>query len=116
MHNYRELKIWHKAIELSVEIYELVADFPSDEKFGIISQLRRASVSVPSNIAEGSSRKSQKEFAHYLSMSLGSLFEIETQLTISNRIKYIDNKNLEEFKIKITDLVKMIMAFKNHIK
>jgi four helix bundle protein len=116
MHNYRELKIWHKAIELSVEIYELVADFPSDEKFGIVSQLRRASVSVPSNIAEGSSRKSQKEFAHYLSMSLGSLFEIETQLTISNRIRYIDNKNLEEFKIKITDLVKMIMAFKNHIK
>jgi len=95
MHNYRELKIWHKAIELSAEIYKLVADFPSDEKFGIVSQLRRASVSVPSNIAEGSRRKSQKEFAHYLSMSLGSLFEIETQLTISNRIKHIDNKNLE---------------------
>lgn len=116
MHNYRELKIWQKAIDLSEDIYMLVADFPTDEKFGIVSQLRRASVSVPSNIAEGSSRKSEKEFAHYLSMSLGSLFEIETQLIISNRVDYIKDETLEEFKNKITDLIKMIMAFKNHIK
>ncbi len=116
MHNYRELKIWHKAIDLSVDIYELVADFPSDEKFGIVSQLRRASVSVPSNIAEGSSRKSEKEFAHYLSMSLGSLFEIETQLIISNRVDYIKEETLEEYKAKITDIIKMIMAFRKHIK
>ena len=89
MHNYRELKIWHKAIDLSVDIYELVADYPNDEKFGLVSQLRRASVSVPSNIAEGSSRGSEKDFARFLTMSLGSLFEIETQLIISQRVNYI---------------------------
>ncbi len=116
MHNYKELKIWHKAIDLSVDIYELVAGFPSDEKFGITSQLRRASVSVPSNIAEGSSRGSEKDFVRFLTMSLGSLFETETQLIISNRVNYIENTQLEEFKTKITDLIKMIMAFKNHIK
>jgi four helix bundle protein len=86
MHNYRELKIWRNSIDLSVDIYELVANFPSNEKFGLVSQLRRASVSVPSNIAEGSSRGSEKDFAHFLTMSLGSLFEIETQLIISQRV------------------------------
>jgi len=116
MHNYRELKIWHKAIDLSVDIYELVADYPNDEKFGLVSQLRRASVSVPSNIAEGSSRGSEKDFARFLTMSLGSLFEIETQLIISQRVNYIKNDELEEFKTKIIDLIRMIMAFKKHIK
>ncbi len=116
MHNYRELKIWHKAIDFSVDIYELVADFPTDEKFGLFSQLRRASVSVPSNIAEGSSRGTEKDFARFLTMSLGSFFEIETQLIISQRVNYIKNDELEEFKTKITDLIRMIMAFKKHIK
>lgn len=116
MHNYRELKIWHNAIDLSVDIYQLVADFPSDEKFGLVSQLRRASVSVPSNIAEGSSRGSEKDFARFLTMSLGSLFEIETQLIISQRVGYIQNSELEKFKNQITDLIKMIMAFKKYIK
>ena len=93
MHNYRELKIWHNSIDLSVDIYELVANFPSNKKFGLVSQLRRASVSVPSNIAEGSSRGSEKDFARFLTMSLGSLFEIETQLIISQRVGYIQESD-----------------------
>lgn len=116
MHNYRELKIWQKAIDLSEDIYKLVSNFPADEKFGLTSQLKRASVSVASNIAEGTSRRTAVDFNRFLSMSLGSLFEIETQLIIAQRIKLISNETCEIYKIKITELIKMIMAFKNHIK
>ena len=116
MHNYRELKIWQKSIDLSEDIYQLVKGFPDDEKFGLTSQLKRASVSVASNIAEGTSRRTTVDFSRFLSMSLGSLFEIETQLIIAERIKIISEETCIEYKHKITELIKMIMAFKNHIK
>jgi len=83
MHNFKDLRVWQKSIELTTDIYKLLASFPTDEKFGLISQLKRAAVSVPSNIAEGAGRNSNKEFNHFLSISLGSLFELKTQLIIS---------------------------------
>tara|TARA_B110000908_G_scaffold81088_1_gene97224 strand:- start:123 stop:476 length:354 start_codon:yes stop_codon:yes gene_type:complete len=116
MHNYKELKIWIKGIDLAESIYKTVSNFPESEKYGIISQLKRASISVSSNIAEGASRKSQKEFSHFLSISLGSLFEIETQLVIANRIKYITDKALEELTEQINELIKMIIGFKRQLK
>ena len=83
MHNFKDLRVWQKSIQLTTDIYKLLASFPTDEKFGLISQLKRAAVSVPSNIAEGAGRNSNKEFNHFLSISLGSLFELKTQLIIS---------------------------------
>jgi four helix bundle protein len=115
MHNYRELKIWQNSIELSEKIYSITLAFPNEEKFGLSSQLRRASVSVPSNIAEGTSRKSDKEFNHFLSISLGSLFEIETQLTIASRVGYLSEIELEKLNSTVKQLIKMIMSFRKSV-
>lgn len=115
MHNYKELKIWQNAIDLSEKIYQIVANFPSEEKFGLSSQLKRASVSVASNIAEGTSRSSDKEFNYFLSISLGSLFEIETQVTIAFRVGYISKNELENLYSEIKQLIKMMMAFKKSV-
>jgi four helix bundle protein len=79
-HNYRELKVWQKAIDLVIKVYKLTNQFPTTEKYGLVSQINRAVVSIPSNIAEGCSRISNKDFQHFLSMALGSAFELETQL------------------------------------
>jgi four helix bundle protein len=87
--NYRELKVWQCGIELSEAIYHLTAGFPKDELYGLTSQMRRAAVSIPSNIAEGHSRESTKEYLHHLSFALGSLAELETQIVIAERLKYL---------------------------
>jgi len=84
MHNLQELKIWQKAINLSIGVYEITSNFPKEEKYGLISQIRRSAVSIPSNIAEGAGRNSNKEFVHFLSIANGSAFELQTQLIISN--------------------------------
>ncbi len=90
MHNLKELKLWHKAIELTTEVYRLTADFPKEEKYGLTSQIRRAAVSVPSNIAEGAGRNSNKEFVHFLAISNGSSYELQTQLIISKNLNLIN--------------------------
>src|SRR6187401_1440650 len=87
--NYRELKVWQHSIELSASIYQLTSGFPKEELYGLTSQMRRAAVSIPSNIAEGHSRESTKEYLHHLSFALGSLAELETQLVIAERLKYV---------------------------
>ena len=87
--SYRELIAWQKAMKLVTEVYEATQRFPSEERYGLTNQLRRASVSVPSNIAEGQARFSQKEFHHFLSQARGSLVEIETQLLIARHLKYL---------------------------
>jgi four helix bundle protein len=88
-HSYRELIAWQKAMKFVTEIYEATQRFPGEERYGLSNQLRRASVSVPSNIAEGQARFSQKEFHHFLSQARGSLAEIETQILIAKSLKYI---------------------------
>ncbi len=116
MHNFKELKVWQKAIDYCVEVYKYTASFPTEEKFGLISQLRRAAVSISSNIAEGSSRNSDKEFFHFLSISIGSSYESETQLIISNKLKYMNDTNFEEMTEKITEIQRMLNAFADTIK
>ena len=116
MHNFRELKVWQKSIEFSVEIYKITAFFPSEEKFGLISQLRRSAVSIPSNIAEGSSRTSNKEFFHFLSISIGSAYESETQMIIANKLKYVNDADFEVLERKVTEIQKMLNAFSEIIK
>ena len=88
MHRFKELEIWKKSRKFCSEIYSATADFPADEKFGLTNQLRRASVSIPSNIAEGSSRNSQKDFSRFLEIAIGSAYEIETQLIIASDLVF----------------------------
>ncbi len=85
MHNYKQLIVWQNAVELSVFIYQLTKAFPAEEKFGLVSQIRRAAVSVASNIAEGAGRNSDGEFIQFLGIAAGSLNELETQIIIANQ-------------------------------
>ena len=86
---YKDLIVWQKSMDLVEEVYALASHFPTEERFALWSQIVRAAVSVPSNIAEGSGRATQKEFLHFLSIARGSLYELSTQLTIAQRLGYI---------------------------
>lgn len=113
-HNYKNLKIWSLGIEIVVEVFELLKSFPKEEKFDLRSQISRCSVSIPSNIAEGSSR-SGKSFSHFIDIALGSSFELETQLIIANKKNYITNEQLQTIGEKIEEFQKMTMGFQNKL-
>jgi four helix bundle protein len=113
MHNLKELKIWKKAIDLAVEVYRVTALFPPEEKYGLISQIRRAAVSISSNIAEGAGRNSEKEFKYFLGIANGSSFELQTQLFISNKLSLLSNEDLEKMLQQIEELQKMNYGFQN---
>lgn len=115
MHQYKELKIWQKAMELVTRIYQVTNGFPNGEKFGLVSQINRCAVSIPSNIAEGAGRNSEKEFVRFLAISHASSFELETQLIISRNINYLSNDILNEFTDQITELQKMNFALQSRL-
>ncbi len=115
MNNYKELKLWQKAVDLAVRIYETASLFPKDEVFGLTSQLKRCAVSIPSNIAEGAGRNSKKDFNNFLGISYASSCELDTQLIIANRIKFIDDSLLESFQNEITEIQKMNWALKKSL-
>jgi four helix bundle protein len=106
MHNFKEMKIWQNAVYINILVYKLCNNFPVDEKFNLISQLKMASVSVPSNIAEGSSRGSNKDFLRYLKIALGSYRELQTQLIISNKLSFLSNQDFEEIDERIEEIQK----------
>ena len=116
MHKFKELEIWKKSRLFCSEIYKITSNFPESEKFGLTNQLRRASVSIPSNIAEGSSRSSNKDFARFLQITLGSAFEIETQLLIAYDLKFINNEELEKLSQNLESIIKMTSKFKSTLK
>ena len=95
MHNLKELKIWHKAIELSVAVYSATSNFPKEEVYGLTSQIKRSAISIPSNISEGAGRNSNKEFIHFLGIANGSSYELQTQLIISHKLNLISNDTLQ---------------------
>ena len=113
-HNYKNLKIWILGIEIVDDVFKITCEFPNDEKFGLISQINRCSISIPSNIAEGSSR-TNKSFSHFLDISLGSSFELETQLIIACKRNYITKTQLTNFEGKIQEFQKMTMGFQNKL-
>lgn len=115
MHNFRNLQIWKDAMDLAQEVYEATATIPTKETYGIVSQMTRAAVSIPSNIAEGSGR-SEKDFAHFLSIALGSLYELNTQIMLSERIGYMDNKQSVALQNKADKLQMMIAGFKRRLE
>lgn len=110
-HNFRQLRIWVDSVELSRDSYQLTQKFSNEHKFGIANQLYRAAVSIPSNIAEGSARKTEKDFAHFLSMSLGSAFELETQLIIAEKCNLCVEADYADLLLKIQSLQKRISTF-----
>lgn len=107
MHNLKELKVWQLSRNLVKEIYEITSEFPATEKYGLVSQLRRCSVSIPSNIAEGSGRKTDKDFTQFLNISLGSAFELETLTILCFDVGLINEEQLQNFSNKISEIQKM---------
>ncbi|MGO4920375.1 four helix bundle protein [Maribacter spongiicola] len=116
MRDFKKLEIWKNGITIVKHAYSLVQKLPSEEKFGLKSQLSRAAVSVPSNIAEGCSRNSEVEFKRFLEIALGSLFEVETQLIISEELKFLDSKELKSIYELISIESKMINSLISKIK
>ncbi len=112
MHNYQELKIWQEGRELVKAIYLVSAKFPKEELYGLTSQMRRAAVSIPSNIAEGTGRSGNVELQRFLDFALGSLFELETQTVLASDLGFINSEDFDKLKEQIKLLVKMIIKFK----
>lgn len=100
-HNLRKLNIWNEAVDLAVDVYKLTADFPKDEKFGLVSQMNSSAVSIPSNIAEGAGRNSSGEFVQFLGIANGSANELFTQMVISNKLGFVKDETLEAFEDRI---------------
>lgn len=115
-HNFKNLNIWKLALDLANEVYNLTDQFPKNEEFGLKSQLRRCSVSVASNIAEGSSRSSNKDFNRFLEICLGSLYELQTQIIISSNRNYFDLEKLDNIENKIIELQRMISGFQKKLQ
>jgi four helix bundle protein len=115
MRNFRTLLIWQKSIAIATDVYFFAASLPQEEKFGLRSQITRAAVSMASNIAEGCSRKSDKELAHFLEIALGSSFELETQLLICKNIKIGDHLIENELVLNLTSFQKMLNVYSSKI-
>jgi len=116
VHSYRDLKVWQLGVNLVVDTYELTKRFPKTEIFGLTSQIQRAAVSVPSNIAEGHARGGTREFLHFITISLGSVAELETQLLIAHRLKYVDNVALDHVLQSCEGVGKMLRALQKTLK
>src|SRR5690554_1932044 len=114
-HNYKNLKIWQLALEIANSISDVLLDFPTHDKFSLHSQISRSSISIPSNIAEGSAR-TDKSFSHFLDVSLGSSFELLTQLHIAKHRNYIDHELFNQLENKIEEFQRMTMAFQNNLQ
>ncbi len=110
MGNFKSLLVWQKSVSLVTDIYQLTEGFPKNEIFGLTSQLRRASVSIPSNISEGHSRRSTLDYIQFLKISRGSVAELETQLLISKNLKFITEEKYIEVDAKIVEISKMLNA------
>jgi four helix bundle protein len=110
--NYRDLLVWQKAMSLVEAIYELTHCFPVDERFGLVAQIRRAAVSIPSNIAEGQARKSTREFVQFISHAEGSLAEVDTQLTLGTRLGFCKTGESGEIFSRIEEIRKMLMSLR----
>jgi len=113
MEGHRDLQVWQKSVEFVTDIYRETATFPRSEVYGLTNQVRRAAVSVPSNIAEGSGRSSKKEFAQFLCHARGSLLEVETQLEIARNLGYLSDKSASELLSKANEIGRMLNGLRS---
>ena len=116
IHNFKALQVWQKAMDLVAFVYQLTGYFPKEEKYGLISQIQRSAVSIPSNIAEGSGRVSDKEFQHFISIAMGSSFELETQVMLAFRFKYINEEQMTVFDTMVKPVQKMSFGLYNSLQ
>lgn len=116
MNQYKNLRIWQKAMDLVIEVYLLTSGFPDSEKYGLINQMRRCAVSIPSNIAEGARRNGKSEFHHFLGIAKGSLAELETQIEISSRLNFKKDVDYEKLLAETDSLGRMISKLQSSIK
>ena len=116
MANFKELLVWQKSVQFVTEIYVVTKDFPSEEMYGLTSQLRRASISIPSNIAEGNSRRSKADYIQFLKIARGSCAEVETQVHIAKNLNYINDGTFSNVILKLTEIAKMINGLINFLK
>lgn len=116
MHNLKEIKIWHKAIDLAADVYRVTADLPKEERYGLTSQLRRSAVSVSSNIAEGAGRNTNGEFVHFLGVANGSAYELQTQLILAVKLSLLQEKNIKPLLSELDSLQKMIYRFQETLR
>lgn len=116
MRPHENLDVWKKSIDFVVAIYKATDRFPKEEKFGLTSQLRRAAVSIPANIAEGAGRRSDREFAHFLSNSQGSASEVDTELLIANRLELLLNDDFGELRSSLDEIGRMLTGLSQHVQ
>lgn len=110
MRNFKELKVWQKNFELSIACYRLTESFPASERYNLISQVNSAAISIPSNIAEGGSRSSEKEYRRFLEIALGSAYELETQILIVEALCYANANSLKSIIYKVKEVQKMLIG------
>ena len=115
MHRYKDLSVWQKAMDLVVEIYKVTEKFPSNERFGLVSQMNRCAISIPSTIAEEAGRNTTKDFDHFLAISLGSSFELHTQLVFSNRLGYVAVEVVEKLELELAHIQNMFVKLKKSL-
>jgi len=115
-HNFRNLEIWKRSRRFVSTIYKATSSLPESERYGLTSQIRRAAVSIPSNIAEGCGRDSNKELRQYLNISSGSLCEVETQLLLTSDLEFTQEKDVEIIISELIEIRKMIMSFRKHLQ
>lgn len=116
MRDFKQLLIWQKGFQIAIKSYKVVSSFPKEEKYSISSQITRSAVSIPSNIAEGSSRSSMKDYNRFLEISLGSTFELETQLMIAEAVNFGEKEQRDELLKDIDEEQKMLMSFMSKLK
>jgi four helix bundle protein len=116
MRPHEKLEVWSQAVDFVVSVYKITECFPKEEKFGLTSQIRRAAVSIPANIAEGAGRRSYKEFAHFLSNAQGSASELETELLIASRLGYLDENMYLKARTSLETIGRMITGLSQQVR
>ena len=116
MRAHENLDAWKKAIEFVVAVYRQTEPFPKDERFGLTSQIRRAAVSIPANIAEGAARSSDKEYLHFVSIAQGSSSELETELLIAQKLGFLSEENYFELRQELESIGRLIIGLSNYLK
>jgi four helix bundle protein len=111
MRNFRQLKVWEKALRLTLQAYKITKDFPSEERFGLTGQLRRAVASIPTNIAEGCGRDSERELSRFMVIAAGSASEVEYQLLLAYELNYIQDEMYRELNQQVNDVKRMLNSF-----
>ena len=114
--NFEKLDVWQRAVGLASFVYEFTRAFPGEEKFGTVSQMRRAAVSVSSNIAEGSSRSSRQDFARFVELAVGSLYELVSQGFVAQKQGFLDDQAFQRLYTEADELIRMLSGLRNHLR